>query len=175
MAALKNRISANLNAFLDTLAVSEGTSTSPATEDDGYDIVVTGIDRKPERFDDYSTHPFDLEAKPQRKPKLIKIYPNKSTLYSSAAGRYQHMRFHWQHYKAELKLPDFSPESQDRWAIQLIRERKALDDIERGDFASAIRKCRNIWASLPGAGYGQAEHSLAALEGWYVSRGGKLA
>lgn len=80
----------------------------------------------------------------------------------------------WAHYKAQLKLPDFSPDSQDLWAIQLIRERKALPDIEAGNIASAIQKCRNIWASLPGAGYNQPEHSLDKLIAQYVKAGGTV-
>jgi muramidase (phage lysozyme) len=39
------------------LTWSEGTSTSPATALDGYDVIVTGIDRKPEIFTDFSDHP----------------------------------------------------------------------------------------------------------------------
>ena len=31
--------------------------------------------------------------------------------------------------------------------------------IDRGDIRQAIDRCRNIWAFLPGAGYGQFEHS----------------
>ena len=34
--------SRNVLAFLDMLAWSEGTSTSPATAMDGYDVIVTG-------------------------------------------------------------------------------------------------------------------------------------
>ena len=30
--------------------------------------------------------------------------------------------------------------------------------IDRGDIRQAIDRCSNIWASLPGAGYGQFEH-----------------
>ncbi|END27409.1 phage lysozyme family protein, partial [Escherichia coli p0305293.13] len=38
-----------------------------------------------------------------------------------------------------------------------------LDDIRAGRIERAISRCRNIWASLPGAGYGQREHSLEKL------------
>ena len=31
--------------------------------------------------------------------------------------------------------------------------------IDRGDIRQAIDRCSNIWASLPGAGYGQFEHN----------------
>ena len=33
--------------------------------------------------------------------------------------------------------------------------------IDRGDIRQAIDRCSNIWASLPGAGYGQFEHKAA--------------
>ena len=48
----------NALAFLDMLAWSEGTSTSPATAMYGYDVIVTGADRKPEVFKDFTDHPF---------------------------------------------------------------------------------------------------------------------
>ena len=40
--------------------------------------------------------------------------------------------------------------------MQRIKERGALPPmIDRGDIRQAIDRCSNIWASLPGAGYGQ--------------------
>ena len=42
--------------------------------------------------------------------------------------------------------------------MQQIKERGALPMIDRGDIRQAIDRCENIWASLPGAGYGQFEH-----------------
>lgn len=165
MTALK--ISVNLQAYLDMLAVSEGTSSSPATRNNGYDVIVTGIDKTPEIFTDYRAHPFAAG----RKSKVI----NSMGLTSNASGRYQHMLVHWPHYRDLLSLPDFGPESQDRWAIQLIRERRALPDIEAGRFAAAVSKCRNIWASLPGAGYNQPEHPIAKLQIAYLKAGGVLA
>ena len=45
-------------------------------------------------------------------------------------------------------------------ALQQIKERGALPMIDRGDIRQAIDRCSNIWASLPGAGYGQFEHKL---------------
>ena len=35
--------------------------------------------------------------------------------------------------------------------------------IDRGDIRQAIDRCSNIWASLPGAGYGQFEHKADSL------------
>ncbi|MBL0563729.1 glycoside hydrolase family 24 protein, partial [Aeromonas hydrophila] len=97
------------------------------------------------------------------------------TLSSTAAGRYQHLSKHWPHYRDQLGLPDFGPASQDTWAIQLIRERKALDDVIKGRIPQAVAKCANIWASLPGAGYGQREHKLADLLAKFTEFGGVLA
>ncbi|CAI1769481.1 Phage lysozyme [Serratia fonticola] len=159
--------SKNLQAFLDMLAWSEGTSTSAATKNNGYDAIVTGIDKKLEIFTDYSDHPFNKG----RPSKVI----NSKGLTSNASGRYQFMLRDWAHYKGLLNLPDFGPASQDKWAIQLIKERRALADIEAGNITSAISKCRNIWASLPGAGYGQPEHKLDLLLSQYKKAGGVLA
>ncbi|MCE1610309.1 glycoside hydrolase family 104 protein [Enterobacter ludwigii] len=161
------QISKNLQAFLDTLAWSEGTSTSPATKCGGYDVIVTGVDGKPEIFSDFSDHPFN-KGRPSKQI-------NSKGLTSNASGRYQFMLKDWAHYKAQLGLPDFGPESQDKWAIQLIKERKALPDIEAGNIESAVNKCRNIWASLPGAGYGQREHSMDDLIARYKTAGGTVA
>ncbi len=38
----------NIAAFLDMLAVSEGTANHPLTKNRGYDVIVTGLDGKPE-------------------------------------------------------------------------------------------------------------------------------
>ena len=65
-------------------------------------------------------------------------------------------------HRKQLGLKDFSPKSQDAVALQQIKERGALPMIDRGDIRQAIDRCSNIWASLPGAGYGQFEHELTA-------------
>ena len=157
----------NRKAFLDMLAVSEGTSTSPATQNNGYDVIVTGADGRPEVFTDYSDHPFN-------KGRLSKVI-NSRCLTSNASGRYQFMLRDWHHYRDQLGLKDFGPDSQDLWAIQLIRERGALPLIDAGNFALAVARCSNLWASLPGAGYGQHENQIAKLEAAYTDAGGELA
>lgn len=161
----------NVLAFLDLLAWSEGTSTSRHTRDDGYDVIVSGIDLTPDDgiddapdvFFDYSDHP----------GKLITV--NRGGLRSTAAGRYQLLLRYWRVYRAQLGLRDFGPVSQDRIAIQQIREQRALADVQAGRLSVAIEKCRNIWASLPGASYGQHEHSLASLQRQFIAAGGVLA
>ncbi len=157
----------NRRAFLDMLAVSEGTSTSPATRCNGYDVIVTGIDKRPEVFTDFSDHPFNKG----RKSKII----NSRGLTSNASGRYQFMLRDWAHYRDQLGLKDFGPASQDAWALQLIRERGALPLIDMGQFTLAVARVRNLWASLPGAGYGQPEHGIDKLQAAYVKAGGVLA
>ena len=54
-------------------------------------------------------------------------------------------------------------EKSDAVALQQIKERGALPMIDRGDIRQAIDRCSNIWASLPGAGYGQFEHKADSL------------
>ena len=63
----------------------------------------------------------------------------------------------------QLGLKDFSPKNRDAVALQQIKERGALPMIDRGDIRQAIDRCSNIWASLPGAGYGQFEHKADSL------------
>ena len=114
------------------------------TRNHGYDVIVGG-----ELFTDYSDHP----------RKLVTLNPK---LKSTGAGRYQLLSRWWDAYRKQLGLKDFSPKSQDAVALQQIKERGALPMIDRGDIRQAIDRCSNIWASLPGAGYGQFEHGLTA-------------
>lgn len=106
-------------------------------------------------------------------------HPNKPTtkwgITSTAAGAYQILSKTWAELQAKLKLPDFSPLSQDKAAIELIRRRKALEDVMAGRFTQAIAKCRKEWASLPGAGYGQNEKNIQSLAAVYKIAGGNMA
>lgn len=149
-------ISANLKAFLATIAWSEGTSTNPATKNEGYDVIVSGPDG-PELLTTYADHPFAFG----RPAKIVR--PGPPPLTSSAAGRYQILLRYWQAYKTMLRLPDFTPQSQDAVAIRQIHERGALELIEAGNITQAIRECSPIWASLPYSPYGQPVHSMETL------------
>lgn len=44
--------------------------------------------------------------------------------------------------------------------------------IDRGNIRQAIDRCSNIWASLPGAGYGQYEHKISDLIARFEEAGG---
>lgn len=146
----------NVGAFLDMIAVSEGTY---GKGDDGYNVLVGG-----KLFDNgYRDHPRILVDLPRLKIK------------STAAGRYQLLMRYYDAYKRLLGLPDFSPASQDAIAIQQIKERGALGDIEAGRITSAVGRCKNIWASLPGNNYGQHQHEMKYLLAAYQDAGGTLA
>jgi len=145
----------NSKAFLDMIAVSEGTAS---LGDNGYNVLVGGG-----LFQGYQTHP------------RTRVYCPKFKLYSTAAGRYQLLARYWDAYRKSLGLKDFSPASQDKIALQQIKEQKALADVEAGRFELAVGKVCNIWASLPGAGYRQHENSLATLKLAYLKAGGTLA
>jgi muramidase (phage lysozyme) len=156
----------NRKAFLDMLAWSEGTSNHPITRNSGYDVIVTGLDGKPEIFTDYSNHPF-ANGRP------AKVF-NKQGQSSTASGRYQLLYRWYTPYAKMLGLRDFSPASQDAIALQQIKERKALSAIDVGDIVTAINLCSNIWASLPGNDYGQRQHNIDYLLDVYVKSGGQL-
>lgn len=149
----------NMLAFLSMIAVSEIGTALLVASDDGYNVIVGSTPSKPILFSDYSRHP--------------RLYQKAQN--SDAAGRYQFMGRYWDHYRQQLGLNDFGPESQDLWAIQLIRECKAVDLIRAGKFDEAVHACRSRWASLPGAGYGQHENDLAGLKLAYTENGGTLA
>lgn len=144
----------NVCAFLDMIAHSEGTA---GHGDDGYNVLVGG-----ELFTGYADHP----------RRLVQIRPG---LASTAAGRYQLLARYFDDYKQLLSLHDFEPVSQDLIAIQQIRECHALGRIQAGEIAQAIAACAHIWASLPGAGYGQHENRLGTLLAAYTTSGGTTA
>lgn len=158
----------NMYAFLTMIACSEGTQDHPLTQWQGYDVIVYGVDGKPEVFTDFTTHPFS-------KGRPAKLINAKQGLYSTASGRYQFLLKYWEHYRELLKLNDFGPVSQDRWAVQLIRECNAISLIERGLFKQAVVACNSRWASLPGAGYNQHENSVDKLAAIFEICGGKIA
>lgn len=95
---------------------------------------------------------------------------------SSAAGAYQIIRGTWINLRDRLRLPDFSPASQDAAAIQLLKDCGAYARLQAGDLTGAIAKARRTWASLPGAGYaGQGMRSAQQVAAWYSQAGGAVA
>ena len=144
-------------AFLDMLAWSEGTDNGrQKTRNHGYDVIVGG-----ELFTDYSDHP----------RKLVTLNPNQINRRRTLPASFPLVGCLPQ---AAFGLKDFSPKSQDAVALQQIKERGALPMIDRGDIRQAIDRCSNIWASLPGAGYGQFEHKADSLIAKFKEAGGTV-
>jgi muramidase (phage lysozyme) len=94
---------------------------------------------------------------------------------STAAGRYQIIAPTWRTVRDRMGLPDFSPASQDKAALYLIRKRGALDAVQRGDVEEAVRLCRQEWASLPGNTAGQPQRRFGDLLAVYERAGGTVA
>jgi len=92
----------NLKAFLLMIRYAEGTSSQ-----NGYQKLYGGS-----LFNDLSKHP--------------NIAVNKWGITSTAAGAYQILFKTWTEIQQKLKLPDFSPQSQDKAAVELIKKKKSF-------------------------------------------------
>lgn len=144
-AALNNK---NVQAMLRVIRTGEGTADAG-----GYNRLFGGG-----TFNGYADHP----------RQSIK----KWGLISTAAGAYQILSSTWDETKLLMRLPDFSPRSQDLAALGRIAARGALADVMAGRFTSAIRKCNKEWASLPGSPYGQRTMQFGAALAIYTGSGG---
>lgn len=160
----------NVQAFLMVIRYAEGTGGP-----NGYRAVFA-TKGGPNLFGSFDDH-----------PRIAKQFTSQGkTLWTSAAGAYQLMAVSpkpdgtstrvntWDRLQAKLGLTDFTPASQDRCAIELISECNALGDVQAGRFDAAIAKCRGIWASLPGATYGQPTKALNDLRVAFTNAGGTL-
>jgi len=136
-----------VKAFLDTIAAAEGTA-SP----DGYRTQYTGT-----TFVSFSDHPREMRCGRRYGKKLC----------SDAAGRYQFLSTTWDRFAKKFSITDFSPQNQDFIAVELIREKGALEDIEAGRLESAVRKLAYIWPSFRRFG-GSVESSMPKLEQMYL-------
>lgn len=157
---------ANVRAFLAMIEVAEGTGRGgrdPYRTCYGYRHTIQNLSEHPAVSGEW------------RGESLASLGPQYAGKVSTAAGRYQIIRPTWVGVKRALDLPDFSPDSQDRAAVYLIKQRGALGAVQAGQFARAVELCRQEWASLPGAGYGQPERQLAELQAAYTQAGGTLA
>ncbi|MEP6489928.1 glycoside hydrolase family 104 protein [Microcoleus vaginatus GB2-A3] len=136
-----------VKAFLDTIAAAEGTA-SP----EGYRTQYTGT-----TFASFQDHPREMRCGRRYGKKLC----------SDAAGRYQFLSTTWDRFAKKFGVRDFSPENQDLMAIELIREKGALEDIEAGRLEPAVRKLAYIWPSFRRYG-GSVESSMPKLEAMYL-------
>jgi muramidase (phage lysozyme) len=137
----------NVTAMLDLVAWAEGT-------DSDYNRIYTGA-----KFDDYSRHPDRVLCS--------------AGLCSAAAGRYQFMPATWETVRSKLNLPDFSPASQDKAAIQLMKDAGCYGAAVRGDVAAFADRCWVKWASFHSATGAkldkrQRSHPIATLQAKYA-------
>lgn len=140
--------SPRLQAFLATIRWAEtGTSGSESYRK----LVFNG------EFNDFSSHPLRKQCAPI----------NGRTVCSTAAGAYQMLDKSWLDLQPKLKLEDFSPQAQDKMAVEYIRRNGALSDIEAGNFDSAACKVGQVWASLICNNYSQNPKSLKQLRKHY--------
>lgn len=116
------------------------------TDGERYTALQSALPANPKsrRFTSFETHPWDAVAADLRPT-------------STASGAYQIQRTTWEYvlnmgYFPELVgKPRFSPAVQDRIAVILIEQRKALHLIRGGRVTEAVQLLRNEWSSLPGA------------------------
>ena len=146
----------NVRAFLAMIRKAEGA---------GYDTLFGGG-----AFQGYADHP-----RVKTWEKRDEFIANGKKDYTTAAGAYQITATTWDRVAPALKLPDFSPQSQDLCAIELIRRRGALADVRAGRFDVAVGKCAAEWASLPGGPYPQPTRSAAFVRAAIEQAGGMYA
>ena len=164
-AAIAGDDAGNVAAFLSLIEWAEGTNkgSDPYRVCYGYRHTIRSFADHPAITGEWRGEPLD------------NLGPAYRGQVSTAAGRHQIRRQTWEGAKRALRLPDFSPASQDRAAVWLIKQRGALDAVKAGRIAEAVQLCRKEWASLPGAGYGQGERRLGDLIAVYQQAGGVLA
>ena len=123
---------ANVKKFLDFLGKAEGAD---------YNTIVGGS-----KFSDFRAHPRVVGLRTAEGP-------------STAAGKYQIVGTTYDEVAPKLGIRDFSPDSQDKIAVELIRRKGALEDVRNGNFDAAVSKLGGIWASLPSSPYSQPKRS----------------
>ena len=123
---------ANLRKFLNFLGRAEGAD---------YNTIVGGS-----QFSDFRAHPRVVGLRTADGP-------------STAAGKYQITGTTYDDIAPKIGVRDFTPDSQDKVAVEIIRRSGALEDVRSGNFQEAINKLGGRWASLPSSIYGQGKRS----------------
>jgi muramidase (phage lysozyme) len=147
----------NIRAFLSAIAEAEGGD---------YDFkygAVKGKRNDPWRFTDFSTHPGPgLGGR------------------TTAAGKYQENIDTWREMAGNMGLSDFTPETQDLVAVEILRAINVVEKIKAGDINAALGKASHRWSSLPQgkgqSGFYQKQPSVTfeTFEGAYKSAGGTV-
>lgn len=144
----------NVKAFIGAIAAAEGGD---------YDLKYGGVKGKKNdrwKFSDFSTHPgVGIDG------------------ITTAAGMYQINKDTWKEMSSKMGLTDFSPETQDLLAVEILRTIGVIDDIVAGDISPALSAASRRWAALPqGPGkagrYPQPYMKYEAFENTYKGNGG---
>jgi muramidase (phage lysozyme) len=128
----------NVRKYLEMIKKSEGTK--------GYDSGFNNVKLS------------NLDAHPGTSHKFKETDGKKNT--TTAAGAYQFLKGTWDGVQGKLGLTDFGASAQDAAAVELLRQRGALDAIKSGDWSTALAKTGAEWASLPTSPYKQAKRSM---------------
>jgi muramidase (phage lysozyme) len=145
-------------AFLEMLKWAEIGEDLLEISDDGYNVLVGSTASHPLLFKSYSDHP--------------RVY--NAIFNSTAAGAFQIIRRTFNDYSKLLNLHDFTPASQEAIALQLLKERHALNAIEQGWVDYAVRLASPVWASLPYSGASQPKHAIGDLICVFKKHGGDV-
>jgi muramidase (phage lysozyme) len=136
-----------VQAALNTISKAEGTAKGTRNVQDPYSTIVGYTS-----FSDFNDHP--------------RQYVRSQN--STAAGKYQVLDHVWDEVSKAVGIPDFSPTSQDIFAVARIDQRGGLEPLLKGDFSTFSDKVKKEWASFPGANYkGQGMRSAAQVEQWF--------
>jgi muramidase (phage lysozyme) len=138
-------VTARVKAFLKVIRSRECTTIFDAYGDKATYGAKYGAVRQSDCFSDFSTHPYANES-----------------VKNSPAGAYQITKGTWMRgWKANGLPRDFSPETQDRYALWIMETQAekasdqssmtALGYLRLGDLENTVRLLRSQWAFLPGA------------------------
>lgn len=150
---LQERNDPAIRAFLDTIAVAEGTYSARAK---GYNMMYP----RGKTFKGFDAHPAIVSCAMSYNRQLC----------STAAGRYMFLEKIWNTIAKRLDLHDFSPLNQDLAAIYLLYEKKAIDLIKQEKIKEALESTKNIWASLPGSPHKQPVKKYEKLKQVFALR-----
>ena len=161
-------LTANQAAFLNTIAVSEGTASAanPYRAVYGKQHIIVSFEDHPALTGEWDGVPLDH------------LGPSYVGLKSYAAGKYQINKATWLGCKMGLGLripPMFSPDNQDAAALWLIKEHGALAAVNYGQVDQAVALLSNCWASFTNSNApGQPHHAIAMLLDAFNANGGRV-
>lgn len=137
-----------IKAFLWTIRKCEGTAY-----EDGYNYLFGSTPKNSIRFSGNSTHP--------------RIHRPFGKTTSTAAGAYQIMHRTFEDLVKIVGLTDFSPQTQDIFAVQLLGRRGAISLILNNEIEKAFLACNKEWASLPLSPYNQNPKDMDTTMKYY--------